>query len=79
MDCRARELNTHWILAALVLPEQLRQPRDIDGNAPRLVLRQHLLGLVLSRIDVRKFLPVGVSHDVAARHLVGAPWRREAA
>jgi hypothetical protein len=32
-----------------------------------------------SRIDVRDCLIVGVSHDVAARYLAGAPWRREAA
>jgi hypothetical protein len=25
---------------ALTLPEQLRQPRDVDSDAPRLVLRQ---------------------------------------
>jgi hypothetical protein len=24
------------------LPQQLRQPRDVDGDPPRLVLRQHL-------------------------------------
>jgi hypothetical protein len=32
---RARELNPHWILLALALPEQLRQPRDVDGDASR--------------------------------------------
>jgi hypothetical protein len=41
-DCRARELNPHWILAALALPQQLRQPRDVDGDPPRFVRRQHL-------------------------------------
>jgi hypothetical protein len=25
------------VLLRLALPEQLRQPRDVDGNAPRLV------------------------------------------
>jgi hypothetical protein len=62
---RAREPNSRWILVALALPEQLGQPRDVDGDAPRLVLRQHFrlqrLRLVLSRADVRKLLPVGVS------------------
>ena len=47
---RARELNPH--LVALTLPEQLRQPRDIDGDPARLGGGEHLglqrLGLVLS-------------------------------
>ena len=59
----------------LALPEQLRQPRDVDGDPPRFVGGEHLrlprLGLVVSRIDVRDRLPVGVSHDVAARYPVG--------
>jgi hypothetical protein len=42
LECRARERDPHWILAAFVLPQQLRQPRDVDGDAPRLVLRQRL-------------------------------------
>jgi hypothetical protein len=54
VGCRARELNPHWILVALTLPKQLRQPRDIDGDPPRLVRRQHLrlprLGLVIAGI-----------------------------
>jgi hypothetical protein len=29
-------------LLRLPLPEQPRQPRDVDGDAPRLVGRQHL-------------------------------------
>ena len=33
-DCRARELNPRPRL-------QLRHPRDVDGNAPRLVRRPH--------------------------------------
>jgi hypothetical protein len=78
---RARELNSRWILAVLALPEQLRQ--RVDGDPPRLVLRQHLrlpcLVIVLSRVYVRKLLPVGVPDDITVRRPVGAPGRREAA
>jgi hypothetical protein len=48
-----------------------------------LVVREHLrlpsLIFVVARIEVRERLSVGVSHDVTARYLVGAPGRREAA
>jgi hypothetical protein len=66
---------------ALALSQQLRQPRDVDGDPPRLVRRQDLrlpsLGLVLSRVQVGERLPSRVAHDVAARDLVGPPGRRE--
>jgi hypothetical protein len=29
-------------LLRLALPEEFRQPRDVDGDAPRFVRRQHL-------------------------------------
>ena len=49
----------------------------------KITRREHLrlprLRFALSREDVRQRLPVGVSHDVAAGHLAGAPGRREAA
>jgi hypothetical protein len=55
---------------ALALAKQLRQPRDVDGDAPRLVLRQHLglqrFGFTVSGIDVRERLPVGIADDIAA-------------
>jgi hypothetical protein len=48
----------------------LRQPRDVDGDPPRFVLRQHLglqrFGFVVSGIDVRERLPVGVADDITA-------------
>jgi hypothetical protein len=47
---------------ALALAKQLRQPRDVDGDAPRLVLRQHLglqrFGFAISGKDVRERLTV---------------------
>jgi hypothetical protein len=53
---------------ALALPEQLRQPRDVDGDAPPLVLGQHLglqrFGFPFSGIDVRERLIVGVADDI---------------
>jgi hypothetical protein len=40
---------------AIRLPEQLRQPRDVGGDPPRLVLREHLrlqrLGLGFPTVD----------------------------
>jgi hypothetical protein len=55
---------------ALGLSEQLRQPRDIDGDPPCFVFRQHLglqrSGFAVSGIDVRDRLTVGVADDVAA-------------
>jgi hypothetical protein len=46
------------------LPEQLRQPRNVDGDPSRLVLRQHLslpsLSFVVAGVEVGKGLPVGV-------------------
>jgi hypothetical protein len=33
----------------------------------------------LPRVDIDQRLPVGVTDDIAARHLVGTPWRGEAA
>jgi hypothetical protein len=41
----------------------LRQPRDVDGDPPRLVLREHLclprFGVVVARIEVSEGLSVG--------------------
>jgi hypothetical protein len=52
------------ISGALTLSKQLWQPRDVDGDPPRLVRRQHLrlpcLVRVLPRIHVSQRLPVGV-------------------
>jgi hypothetical protein len=63
--------------------QQLRQPRDVHGDAARLVLREHLclprFGIVVAGVDVHERLTVGVTDDLAARHRVGVPWRREAA
>jgi hypothetical protein len=68
-----------WLyLLGLALPEQLRQPRDVDGDASRLVCGQHLR-LPRLGLNVRKFLPVGVPDDITVRRPVGAPWRRDAA
>jgi hypothetical protein len=68
---------------ARTLPKQLRQPRNVDRDAPRLVLREHLrlqrLGLGLPRADVGERLPVRVPDDIAARNLVRAPGCGEAA
>jgi hypothetical protein len=48
-----------------------RQLRDIEGNPPRLVFRQHLrlqrFGFAVSRVHVDE-LPVGVADDIAAGH-----------
>jgi hypothetical protein len=64
-------------------PKQLRQPRDVDGDRPRLVFRQHLglqrFGFAFSGVDVGDRLTVGVTDDIAAGDLFGAPGRREAA
>jgi hypothetical protein len=54
-----------------------------DGDPPRLVVREHLrlpgfVGVV-ARVEVGERLPVGVPDDVAARHSVCSPGRREAA
>jgi hypothetical protein len=68
---------------AIRFPEQLRRPRDVDGDPPRLVFRQHLrlprLVLAVAGVEVRERLAVGVPDDVPARNLVDAPGRREAA
>jgi hypothetical protein len=60
---RARYVQTKDSIA-IHLPKQPRQPRDVDGDPSRLVLREHLrltrFGFVLSRVDVRERLPVGV-------------------
>jgi hypothetical protein len=57
--------------------------RDIDGDPAGLILGQHLgldrFGLAVSRVNPSERLTVGVADDIAARYLVGAPGRREAA
>ena len=78
---------TPWLGLALRyhqrLPEQLRQPRDIDGDRSRLVLREYLrlpgLIFVVAGVEVGKGPPVGVPDDVAAGHRVSVPGRWEAA
>jgi hypothetical protein len=71
------------LAVAVPLPQQLRQPRHVDGNPPRFVLRENLrlpcFVFVVARIDVRERLPVGVTDDIATRNFVGTPGRREAA
>jgi hypothetical protein len=56
---------------ALSLPQQLRQPRDVDRNPPRLVLRQQLrlkgLGRVVARIEI----------GPAAAQRAGAPTKKQ--
>ena len=54
----------------------LSLPRCVPGVAFQAVMavipmKAPRLSLVLSRVDVRDRLPVGVPHDVAAVHLVG--------
>jgi hypothetical protein len=70
-------------LVALRLPQQLRQPRDVDRDAPRLVGGEHLrlprFVFVLAAVEVGKNLPIGVADNVAAGDLVGMPGRGEAA
>jgi hypothetical protein len=70
-------------LLSLALPQQLRQPGDVDRNAPRFVLREHVglpsFGLGCSGIDVGDRLPVRVTDAIAAGYRVGAPGWREAA
>jgi hypothetical protein len=45
-------------LLAFAAPEHLRQPRDVAGDAPRLVCREYLrlprFGIILSRVDARE-------------------------
>jgi hypothetical protein len=61
---------------AITLPKQIRQPRDVDGDPPRFVFRQHLglqrFGFAVTGIDVREPLPVGVADDVAAGGILSA-------
>jgi hypothetical protein len=61
--------------------EHLRQPRDVDSDPSRLVLRQDLglprLVLIVSGVKVRERLPVGVADDVTAGD--GSPGCWEAA
>jgi hypothetical protein len=64
------------------LTEQTRQPRYVHSDPARLVLGQHFglqrFGLVVPG-DIGERLSIGVSDDVAAGDLVGAPGRGEAA
>ena len=64
-------------------PQQLRQPRDIGGDPPRLVSSENfgLSGLCLrcAGIDIRQGLAIGVPHDITARYLVSMPGGRETA
>jgi hypothetical protein len=64
-------------LVRLSLPQQLGQPRDVDGGRARVVFRQYLrlpgFVLVFAGVDLRQRLPVGVPDDIAARHRIGAP------
>ena len=51
----------------------------VTGYPPRLVFCQHLcprLGPVVSGVDIGERLPVGVTHYIAAGHIVGAPLAR---
>jgi hypothetical protein len=68
---------------AIRLRNQLRQPCDVDSDAPRLILREHL-GLqsfrrIVARVQIGERLAAGVADDVAARNGFGSPWWREAA
>jgi hypothetical protein len=87
VNCFARVLSngSRWVRpgaywsVALALPEQLRQLRDVDGDAARLVRGEHLrlarLALAIARVNEGERLPVGVPDSIAARHGVGVPRR----
>jgi hypothetical protein len=61
----------------------LRQPRNVHSDPSCLVLCQDLglpsLGIVVSAVEVRQRLPVGVADDVAAGHRGGVPGRGKSA
>ena len=63
-------------LVAIRLPEQLRQPRDVDGDPSSFVVREHLclsgISLGLPTVEIRERLTGGVADDIAAGHLVSA-------
>jgi hypothetical protein len=72
-------------VSAVIVPlaQQLRQLGDVDSDPAGFVLGQHLglhcLGFTVPGIDVDEGLAVGVTDDIAAGYLVGAPGRRKAA
>jgi hypothetical protein len=59
--------------------QQLRQPRDVDGDPAHLIVREHLclsgISLGFPTVEIRDGLPGGIADDIAARYLVGAPGR----
>jgi hypothetical protein len=60
-----------WPLVLVItLPKQLRQPRNVDGNPARPVLRQHLrlqrFGRVVAGVQVGERLAVGITDDITA-------------
>ena|SRR6266446_1658124 len=75
----ARNLSGFWALS-LSAPQQLRKPRDVDGDAARLVLSENLglqgIRLGCPAVDIGEGLAVGVAHDVAAWNFLGSPGRR---
>src|ERR1700722_16604399 len=63
-----------WLcLLPLALPKQLRQPRDVECDAARLVGGEHLglprVGLALTAVQIGDSLTVRVTNNVAAGHL----------
>jgi hypothetical protein len=50
------------LAVAVPLPHQLRQPRHVDGNPPRFVLRENLR--LPCFVFVVERLPVGVTDDI---------------
>jgi hypothetical protein len=60
-----------------MLSLQVRQPRNIDRDPPRLVRREHLrlagFGITVAGVDEGKGLPVGVADDIPARDGIGMP------
>jgi hypothetical protein len=66
----------------LALPQQLWQPRDVDGDAPRLIAREPAhshapAGLVLV-IDLGERLTLGVANAEAfGGRVIDAPWGGE--
>jgi hypothetical protein len=62
---------------------KLRQLRDVDGDAPRLVTGEEVRGRAPSRllleVDVGERLPVGVADNEADVGLLDGPGRRKAA
>ena len=62
---------------SFLVPQKLRQPRNINCDAARFVVSQHLrlqrVGLRRAVVDIGERLAVRVAHDLAAGDLLGFP------